>query len=321
MKKLLFFIFTLLLPLVASADVSNINIDGINYNLSDKDKTAEVTSSPNRLYSGEVTIPATVTYNDNQYSVTSIGEKAFYYCSGLTSVTIPNSVTSIGNSAFQVCSKLTSVTIPNSVISIGDEVFQGCHGLTSITIPYSVTHIGEYAFLGCYVSKEKVHNQSNMPLSGLTICDVRTVSGICIKDNIFVKYLGKEPTITIPNNITSIGDEAFYHNSELTSINIPNNVTNIGEKAFGGCSGLTSVTIPNSITSIGKEAFGGCSGLTSIIIPNNLTSISKRAYAGCTGLTSINIPNSVTNIEDEAFENCSGLTSVNFSKKHNNHWK
>ena len=103
MKKLLLFIFTLLLPLVASADASKININGIYYNSSDKDKTAVVTYYQNFKYEGEVTIPAAVTYNNYQYSVTSIGYGAFLGCSGLTSITIPNSITNIGESAFQVC--------------------------------------------------------------------------------------------------------------------------------------------------------------------------------------------------------------------------
>ncbi|MBQ7484112.1 MAG: leucine-rich repeat domain-containing protein, partial [Bacteroidaceae bacterium] len=141
MKKLLLFLFTLLfLPMVANADSYGVKIDGIYYNLFDKDKTAEVTSS-NPQYSGYVIIPATVTYNDNQYSVTSIGGYAFYGCTGLTSVTIPNSVTTIGKSAFERCTGLTSITIPNSVTCIEKGAFSGCTGLTSINIPNSVTNI------------------------------------------------------------------------------------------------------------------------------------------------------------------------------------
>ena len=133
--------------------------------------------------------------------MTTIGDYAFSGCSGLTSVTIPNSVTSIGSSAFSSCSGLTSVTIPNSVTSIGDDAFRGCSGLTSVTIPNSVTSIGWYAFYGC---------------SGLT-------------------------SVTIPNSVTSIGSSAFAYCRGLTSVTIPNSVTSIGYCAFSGCTGLTSV--------------------------------------------------------------------------------
>jgi len=203
-------------------------------------------------------------------SVTSIGERTFYNCSGLTSITIPTSVTSIGGSAFYGCSGLTSITIPNNVTSIGDWAFYGCSGLTSITIPNNVTSIGDWAFYGC---------------SGLT-------------------------SVTIPNSVTSIGWSAFRGCSGLTSVTIPNSVTSIGWSAFYGCSGLTSITIPNSVTSIGEYAFNGCSGLTSITIPNSVTSIGDGAFKGCSGLTSIDIPNSVTSIGQDAFSGCSKLKKV-----------
>ena len=128
-------------------------------------------------------------------SVTTIGNYAFYNCSGLTSVTIGNSVTSIGAGAFSSCSGLTSVTIGNSVTSIGEYAFYGCSGLTSVTIPNSVTSIGGNAFRGC---------------SGLT-------------------------SVTIPNSVTSIGEWAFSGCSGLTSITIPNSVTSIGNFAFAYC--------------------------------------------------------------------------------------
>ena len=207
-------------------------------------------------------------------SVTSIGDYAFSYCSGLTSVTIPNSVTSINEYAFSGCYGLTSVTIPNSVTSIGEYAFSGCSGLTSVTIPNSVTYIGGYTFSRC---------------SGLT-------------------------SVTIPNSITYIGNGIFFNCSGLTSVTIPNSVTSIGESAFDYCSGLTSVTIPNSVTSIGEAAFFGCSGLTSVTIPNSVTSIGEAAFFGCSGLTSVTIPNSVTFIGKYAFADCSGLTSVTVDK-------
>jgi uncharacterized protein YjdB len=217
-------------------------------------------------------------------SVTSIGDGAFSYCSGLTSVTIPNSVTSIGNSAFYG-SGLTSVTIPNSVTSIGDYAFYYCNGLTSLSVENGNTK---------YDSRGDCN----------AIIETETNTLIC----------GTKNTV-IPNSVTSIGDYAFGGCSGLTSVTIPNSVTSIGDWAFSGCSDLTSITIPNSVTSIGDWAFSGCSGLTSVTIPSSVTSIGDWAFYYCSGLTSVTIPNSVTSIGDWAFYGCSGLTSVTVEAK------
>ena len=203
-------------------------------------------------------------------SVTSIGEYAFSYCTGLTNITIPSRVTSIGNWAFCGCTGLTNITIPNSVTSIGNWAFCGCTGLTSITIPNSVTSISDGAFYYC---------------TGLT-------------------------SITIPNSVTSIGDSAFYYCTSLTNITIPSSVTSIGDSAFSYCTGLTNITIPNSVTSIGSRAFYYCTGLTNITIPNSVMSIGYQAFYECTGLTGVTIPNSVTSIGGYAFSYCTGLTSI-----------
>ena len=124
------------------------SVDGIYYVVNSDGKTVYVTYKDTNYnsYSGSVVIPPTVTYRGTTYSVTSIGDRAFYNCSGLTSVTIPSSVTSIGHYAFSDCSGLTSVTISNSVTSIGNFAFYNCSGLTSVTIPNSVTSIGGDAF-------------------------------------------------------------------------------------------------------------------------------------------------------------------------------
>ena len=265
--KHLFTVLLLLCSTVAFAESAV--IDGITYELITKGKQARVIAGETK-YAGDIVIPESVEYNGATYSVTSIGYKAFYYCSGLTSIEIPNSVTSIGNSAFYECTRLTSIKIGNSVTSIGNYVFSFCSGLTSVVIPNSVTSIGGKAFIFC---------------SGLT-------------------------SIVIPNSVTSIGFGAFYGCSGLTSIVIPNSVTSIGFGAFYGCSGLTSIVIPNSVTSIGESAFYGCSGLTSIVIPNSVTIIGESAFYGCSGLTCVEITNSVTSIGNLAFYGCSGLTSV-----------
>ena len=147
MKKLIVFLFSLILSVVFSTSASayDVKVDGIYYTLISKGKTAAVTSGEEK-YSGEVVIPSSITVEGQEYPVASIGERAFSGCSGLTSVTIPNSVTSIGESAFQYCSSLTSITIPNSVTSIGNSAFWSCRSLTSVTIPNSVTSIEAYAF-------------------------------------------------------------------------------------------------------------------------------------------------------------------------------
>lgn len=177
----------------------------------------------------------------------SIGEHAFSGCSGLTSVTIPDSVTSIGNLAFSACNGLTSITISNSVTSIGNGAFLTCSGLTSITIPNSVTSIGRFAFMMC---------------GGLT-------------------------SVTIPDSVVSIGNGAFSYCLGLTSMTIPDSVTCIGDHTFSWCSGLTNITIPDSVTSIGEYAFRRCSGLKSVSIPDSVTSIGHYTFYSCRSLTTI----------------------------------
>ena len=143
-----FFASLLLLAVSALSWAYDFELDGIYYDKNDDDKSVTVTYKElsSGYYSGIVIIPGSVTYGGKTYSVTRIGALAFFYCSNLTSVTIPNSVTDIGQSAFCYCPALTSVTIPNSVTSIGKGAFRGCSGLTSVTIPNSVTSIGSQAF-------------------------------------------------------------------------------------------------------------------------------------------------------------------------------
>src|SRR5574344_1663446 len=154
-----------LLVSVSSYALTSVKIDGLMYILSD----GKASVAQNAGVAGAIVIPDKVTYNGTDYSVTSIGLDAFYGCTGLTSVTIPNSVTSIGWNTFDGRTGVTSITIANSVTSIGIFAFYGCTGLTSVTIPNSVTSIGDFAFYGC---------------TGLT-------------------------SVTIPNSVTSIGDGAF----------------------------------------------------------------------------------------------------------------
>ena len=277
--------------LAFSAWADGTKIGGFYYNLNSSTKTASVTftgtgttlsayNPSSTAYTGSITIPSSVTYDGTTYSVTSIGNYAFYDCTGLTSINIPNSVTSIGIWAFQYCSSLTSITIPSSVKSIGSGAFAYCSGLTSIKVE-----------------------------TGNTKYDSRDNCNAIIKTASNTLVTGCKAT-TIPNSVTTIGDRAFGGCTGLTSIIIPNSVTRIGQYAFNVCTGLTSITIPNSVTSIGQYAFNGCSGLTSITIPSSVTTIGDYAFRGCSGLTSITIPSSVTTIGGSAFNSCS-LSSLN----------
>ena len=293
-------IFTLLIIATMFAISSlayDVQIDGIYYNLNDETKTAEVTSTSSyNTYSGDITIPEKITYNATEYSVTSIGNDAFYWSSSLTSITIPNSVTSIGIYAFYDCSSLTSITIPNSVTSIGDGAFEDCSSLTSITIPNSVTSIGGSAFQYCssltsITIPNSVTSIGRYAFSGTPWLNNQP-NGCVYINNYLYKYKGEMPTnthIEVNEGTTMICGAAFESCKSLASITIPNSVTSIGEGAFYLCSSLTSISIGNSVTSIGSSAFSGCSSLTSITIPNSVTSIGNYAFSNCSGLTSINI--------------------------------
>ena len=213
-------------------------------------------------------------------TITAIGDRAFYYCTGLTSAIIPDSVTSIGEAAFFGCSGLTSVTIGKSVNSIGKIAFSDCGSLSSITVA---------------AENEKYDSRDD--------CNaiIETASNTLI--------VGGQNTI-IPNSVDTIGDAAFYSCSGLMSITIPSPVKYIGKSAFEGCGGLTSATIANSVKHIGKAAFLDCYELTDVSIPNSIKTINAKLFAGCISLENVIIPNSVKTIGSDAFAGCSSLMSA-----------
>ena len=313
-------------------------VDGINYDFDADTKQATVIAKSSGEYSGEVVIPESVEHEGNAYSVTSIGDNAFSYCEGLTSVTIPNSVTSIGYEAFDVCYCLTSVTIPNSVTSIGDYAFCWCKGLTSVTIGNSVTSIGNSAFDNCSNLHDVYCYAENVPStqSNAFVSSAITSATLHVPAASVDSYKATEPwsgfsnIVAISTEVDGINYDFDLEAKQATVIAkssgkysgevvIPESVvyvgneysvTSIGLSAFNGCSGLTSVSIPNSVTSIGDYAFSDCDGLTSVTIPNSVTSIGDNAFYFCSGLTSVTIGNSVTSIGDNAFNLCYGMTSV-----------
>lgn len=234
-QKILPLLLALLTAYMPASAYDFMTDDGLCYNINSDGTSVTVTYDPSYSnLNGDLTIPPSVTNDGTNYSVTSIDSYAFKFCTGLTSVTIPNSVTSIGADAFTDCSGLTSVTIPNSVITIDRFAFQDCTGLISVTIPSSVTSIGIGAFNYCSGLTSIVVENGN------TEYDSRNNCNAIIETWTNTLIAGCMNTI-IPNSVTSIGYQAFY-----------------------GCSGLTSVAIPNSVTSIGYQAFGYCNSMTDI---------------------------------------------------------
>ena len=350
------FLLTLLMSMVGiSTSAHDFEVDGIYYVYNDGANGSSVSVSYKgnyyyqyyNVYSGSMTIPPSVTNNGRTYSVTSICDYAFYNCSNLTKVTIPNSITNIGNYTFQGCSGLTNVDIPNSVTSIGNSVFQSCSRLTIITIPNSVTRIGDSAFQGCsgitsvtipnsvtsigrafsYMSKLesiKVDPEN-------TVYDSRENCNAIIETKTNTLIAGCYKT-AIPDDIKAIGFWAFQGQSKLTSISIPYGVTTINELAFYG-TGLSSISLPNSVSEIGYKAFestpwydnqpdgliyvgkvaykykGTMPENTSITIKEGTLGIAGWAFNNFNNLVSVTLPNSVTNIGNYAFYRC-GFSSI-----------
>jgi len=262
-------------------------------------------------------------------TIEQIGDSAFYYCSLLKSIVLPQSIKVIGQTPFHAVNvqsytdmKIVShsdrfvvkdglfmgleekrlircvsnekhIEVYDGIVSIGNNAFEGCRSLQSIVLPNSVTTIGDNAFEGC------------KSLQSITLSNSLTSIG-----NVAFAGCKSLQNIVLPDLLTSIGDIAFARCESVQNIILPNSVTHIGDCAFSGCKSLQSIVLPELVTSIGDRAFAGCESLQTIVLPKSLTSIGDEAFFGCTSLQGIVIPDLVTSIGDSAFADCKSLQTI-----------
>lgn len=327
MKKRVFallFVITVAVILVfgitfAEADTLT---DGV-YQYTVTDGEATITKC-DRGVSGELVIPNTL----GGYPVTAIGEFAFWKCYKLTAITIPEGVRSIGKKAFWELYQCEKITLPSTIVTLGQNAFEACSKLTSFTIPANCTSIDKSVFIGCSSLKEIKVDRNNAYF--------KVVDGCLFANNMteFVLYpQGREGTaytvpqgvkvicggafyyaalnsISLPDGLLTIGDEAFCYVTNMKKIYIPDSVTSIGVVAFSHCLSLTEVNIPKNITSINIHAFYCCSNLKRVVIPNGVTEILDNAFGGCRSLETVIIPKSVEKITYGAFGGCNALQTV-----------
>lgn len=354
--RILLPVLMILLPMMASAQI--VVVDGITYNLITKGKIAEVMESRDsttttfeiwdekgdsikldsmivrKQYSGDVVIPEKVTYNEVEYNVTTIREKAFANCS-LNSIEIPSSITKVCSEAFSKGSASTvkikdlaawckisfesyfqtnplykashfllndkeihDMVIPDGVTTIGNWQFYQFSGLTSVKIPRSVTSIGRECFALCSNLKA-VEIGDNTSQEAATVLGQRAFYHC---DNVESVFLG--------NNIVEIGKESFGYIKGLRNIVIPNSVKTMNTHVFAGCEGLESVQLSENINSIEWACFAGCTNLKEIVIPDGVEFLGESAFAGCTNLASAKLPSNLKKIDWSVFQYCTSLTSI-----------
>ena len=335
-KQLLLFCLTIL-PLFVYAESGKCG-DNVTYDFNATTHILTI-SGEGPMYDYNTNNKSPFDTNRNIYEViinpgvTAIGDKAFWCCSSMTSVTIPNSVVRIGKAAFISCLKLETVDIPNSVVEIGSQAFQGCNSMTSVTLSNNISIIEDFTFAKCaslttisipnnvtQIKKRVFEDcvgltEISIPPSVQSI-ELRAFDNCSSLNSVHITDLESWCNIefvlgnSVSSNPLNYAHHLYLNSNEVTHLVIPSGIGSIGLGAFEGCTGLKTVEIPNSVISIGGYAFQGCSGITSVNIPTSVKIIDGCAFANCTSLESIEIPSSVVSIGGSAFAGCTSLSSA-----------
>ena len=320
-------IFTLVIAAMVCAAAmvaETVKINGLYYSLGTTTATVvSDQSSDKSAYKNltTVTIPASVPYNNYNYTVTTIGSDAFESCANLQSVTLPATITTISSDAFYSCTKLASVNLPEGITSIGSYAFNNCN-LTSVTIPSTVTSIGNKAFMSnplTTVVWNPVNCSTGSDDSAPFYSTNSQITSFTFGDQVEIvpaylcKNMSRLDTVVLPPSVYRLGQYAFMYCTSLKSINLPVTQQTLPVSFFEGCTSLESIELPATLTTISTDAFYGCSKLANVTLHEGITTINARAFYNCK-LASITIPSTVSSIGNGAFKS-NPTTSVTWLPK------
>lgn len=261
-------------------------------------------------------------YNNGQGAIvfdsalTTIGENAFYSCSNLTSITIPEKVKSIGNSAFGYCTSLGNVALPEGLESIGNNAFSNCTSFSSVTVPASVTSLGSGIYQSCKGSLtincdiQDSYNSNSSPFTGAAFSKVTISEGVTHVGKYAFYGNSSLTSVTLPESLLTIGAQAFYR-SGLANITIPDGVLSIGNEAFYNCQSLLKAKVGRGVSTLPQGIFNACAYMTSVELSEGLLKIDQSAFYQCQSLLKVTIPDSVTEIASSAFQGCDKLMQLN----------